>query len=532
MLSGAGGHLSEEQLARVQDGDGVEAEVAHVAHCAECAARLRQWDVTAAAYAEYRDTIRGPSLPPVPEPWPSLERLIAGHEVEPRRTGELAETSRPHRMRWWIPAFAAAVVAISIGVALIPRTDRQSARADQLLDRASFAPVRGNRVISIQARGRLLVRPAVLSSDEVGATDAEMARLQALFRAANYGWRDPLSPRTFQAWRGNQRNRRDSVSLISGHGGQRLYRVRTEVPAGALRSAALTLRTEDLESTGGEFAFAGEAPVSMEAAAATPLPANPPSPGLPADEVAASPADTLHVLAALDEIGADAGEPLDVGEDASHRHVVVRAGGLAPERQRQIAKALAPLPRVVVDLESGPAHTVPIPLVAPQSYNSDIPPSLRQRFEERLGGAVAVQETTDRTLEASSLLLARVHAMEVLASNFPPEIEGRFSPPDRLLLRSLRQRHTQEMERSLAQIRESLKPLLEPTGTAIPPPDAGASWQSHVPSLAAAARQADELLNHLLAGSYSQAAGEGMLKTLTPAIERLPEEVRAQRQGE
>jgi hypothetical protein len=93
-----------------------------------------------------------------------------------------------------------------------------------------------------------------------------------------------------------------------------MYRVRTDVPAGVLRAASLILRAEDLRPAGGDFEFEGEGPVSMEEVPApvTPTPASPlPAPTEPVVETPVGPAEILHVLAALDEIGADAGEPIE-----------------------------------------------------------------------------------------------------------------------------------------------------------------------------------------------------------------------------
>ena len=69
-------------------------------------------------------------------------------------------------------------------------------------------------------------------------------------------------------------------------------------------------------------------------------------------ETLASPEDTLHVLAALEKIGADAGEPIDISQDAQHHHVIVHANGLSTDRQQQITQVLKPLPRVVLTFDS------------------------------------------------------------------------------------------------------------------------------------------------------------------------------------
>jgi anti-sigma factor RsiW len=521
-------HLSEEQLARLQDGELPAAEAAHLEGCAECAERLRGLKTACAAYSEYRDSIRGPLLPPVPQPWRSLDELIAGRE--PAR--------RPRFSWWWVPALAAACLLVLAVVSTLRTASRPSAQADRLLARSAKAPSRRDRMIALRVRGKKLLRKAELVGDAVIASDPDMARLQMLFQAARYSWREPLSARTFQAWRGAQKQPHDFVSTIARPGDQRFYRVRTDVAAGVLRSASLTLRADDLRPVAGDFEFSGEGPVAMEEApddAAEPAetPAPPPRPmsqGTPR-EIPASPEDTLRVLAALDEIGADAGEPVEVSQDAPHGRVVVRAGGLTPSRQREVAAALATLPRVTLDLQAGSRHPAPQPPAAPETTSASMPAALRQRFEDRLGGPVAVQEMTDRTLEASALTLAHAHAMEVLARNFPPDIEGGLSGADGSVLRQLRQHHVAQLTRLAAQIHGDLKPLLDDGSTfAVPAGDNGRvpTWQAGIPSLVASAGETDQLLNRLLAGSYTQSSGEDMLHGLASAIERLQWAIQSQ----
>jgi hypothetical protein len=517
-------HLSDEELAGYQDGESSPAEAAHVEACAECSARLRDLQAAIAAYAEYRDSIRSPQLPRVPKPWPRLDQLVADHESQRRR----------RVWQWWLPALAAAcglVVLITWG--LRNKVDG-SQTASQLLERAVVVPVPADRMISMRMHGRTLLRPAVLTRDTVVNSDPEWTHAEKLFQAAHYGWREPLNPRVFQAWREVQKNRKDSVSTITRAGGERMYRVRTDVPAGVLRAASLILRAENLRPAGGDFEFEGEGPVSMEEVPApvTPTPVSAlPAPTKPAVETPVGPAEILHVLAALDEIGADAGEPIDVTEDAAHRHVVVRAGGLSAERRQAVLTALAAVPRVTVDFQSQARPVAPPPTIPPQTYSSSIPPQFRQRFEERLGGAVALQEITDRVLEASAQNLARAHAIEVLARDFPPETEAGMNSQDRLLLRQLRRRHLTELERLARQIKDALKSLLDtpdPTHRAVEDNGRAQTWQSGVPTLVASARETDQLLNHLLAGSYSQSSGEEMLRSLAAALGRLEWAVQSQ----
>ncbi len=521
-------HLSDEELAGYQDGERMPADSAHVEGCAQCTARLHDLEAAIAAYAEYRDSIRNPQLPAAPMAWRRLDQLAAEHESGRRR----------RVLQWWLPATAAALGLVTLIAVGLRNHGTDSERASQLLDRAGLAAMPADEMIALRIHGRTLLRPAVLSGDEAAGGDPELTHVEKLFQTAQYGWRQPLNPRTFQKWRGIQKNRRDSVTRIMGSGGERMYRVRTDVPSGVLRAASLRLREGDLRPAGGDFEFAGEDPVSMEETwpPATPVPASSaPAPAEPEAETPVGPAETLHVLAALDQIGADAGEPIDVTEDAAHRHVVVRAGGLSAGRRQAVVAALAALPRVIVDFRSQAMPVGAGPSIAPQTYSSKIPAPFRQRFEEQLGGPAGLQEVTDRVLEASAQALGRTHAMEVLARDFPAEIEGDLNFQDRQLLRQLRRRHVAELQRLAGQIREGVKPLLDTAdaaGPAVGGPvgDNGRSqtWQSGVHELMAAAQETDRLLNHLLAGSYSQAGGEEMLRRLAAAVERLERTVQSQ----
>jgi hypothetical protein len=515
-----GVHLSDEQLSHCPPSERSPGETAHLLACEECSGRLRAFQTALAAYAEYRDSVRAPLLPPAPMPWRPMRQLIEADRADRRQP--------PRRWLWLTAAAAACACTLLILVARRPAeqaAEQASAQASDLLVRSASLPVPRSRRLTLRAGGRMLVRPAVLAAE---VSDPEMARIGNLFHEARYSWRDPLSARSFQEWRGSLKHKRDSVSVIRRNGETQYYRVRTDDPEGVLQSASLALRAGDLRPTDGEFEFRGSDLISMREAPveeasqewngpAAHAPAAVPAPV----ESPAGPEDTLRVMAALDAIDADAGEPLEVTEDAGHRHVVVHAGSVNPALQQRIARALAPLPHVVVDLESAGSRVQPADAAPPETYSSKIPEALRQRFEQRLGGAVAVQETTDRVLDAGASLVARIHALEVLAAKFPPPIEAGFSNADRLVLRGLRRRHLAELRKSAAQIRASLQPLLEnPAVRLAQGENDGRTWQAGVPEMAASARDLDRLLNRLLAGDYSQASGEEMLRELGPLLDR------------
>ena len=500
MIERRANHLSEEQLAQFQDGRLPAWEASHLEACCECGARLRDLGAASAAYREYLVSMQGPAIPPTPRPWRSLDSLIAEHETRRSRRA----------WRWWmVPALGTAIgFCIVIGVAVHRTGPPPSIQANELLGRSATVELPTNRMISLRVSGRPVLRPAVLLSNSA-ERDSDLAHLAMLFDEAGYSWQEPLSARSFQAWRGGLGEKRDSVSAVHSGGSEPAYRVRTETTTGVLHSASLILRGTDLHATQGAFEFAGEEPVDMEesdAAAPSQHLQQPPverrlEPKPVRSETPASPADRLHVLAALNRIGADVGEPIEITEDTGHQ-VLIRAAGLSPERARQVAEVLEPLPhvRIVNGAPDGTPSSAKAASV--ERSSSGIPGRLRQRFENRLGGAVAFQEATDRVLEASGLAVARAHALDVLAVQFPPQTEAGLAEADRVTLRHLRQVHLAALDDLTARIASDLEALLPK-----PVPDVG----KQLSELVAAAQQLDDSLNRLLAGSYSEPLGESLV---------------------
>jgi len=390
-------------------------------------------------------------------------------------------------------------------------------------------------MISVRLRGRSLLRPAFLTMAGEGQRDAGLVHLEALFAQAHYSWRAPLSALSFQAWREQVRDKRDTVSVVGAAGAEQAFRVETDTGSGVLRSASLTLRGRDLRATDGVFRFEGEESVEMGEAAG-PAPKMPPHlpPALqePPAETPASAADTLRVLAALNAIGADVSDPIEISED-DRRQIVVSASGLGVERRQQVAAALQHLPHVRLDLDAGSGKAAPFKPGAgsPERYSTGMPGPMRQQFEERLGGSVALQEMTDGVLDAGGLAVSHAHAVEVLASKFPPPVEQSLAASDHDLLHSLRQRHVAELRNLAARIRTGLKPLLPAVSPAPSEDRRLGPWQSQAPELMTAAQRVDASLNSLLAGSYTQAAGEALLHGLAGQLERLEQAIQSQEGG-
>ncbi len=518
-------HLSDDQLASLQDGDLSETKAAHIESCLECAQRLRDIQRAISAYAAYEQVVHTSILPPAPKPWMDLSNLVARQNTSPAW----------NRRRWSLLLAASTAACVLLAVAVLDyvkprRSLEQLHQANDLLARSSLLNLRPSRPISVRAHGKTFIRSAVLTSD---APETSSTReIQMAFATANYSWQDPLNARSFSAWRNQLASKRDSVSVVDRNDG-RSYRVQTETTVGVLKTASLTLRATDLHPTEGAFEFDGFGSVVLADQTDGASPATPAAPPAKqkAAEIQAGPEDTLRVLAALNSIGADVGEPIDVSEDAQHRNVVVHASGLSADRAREVSKALTHLPQVVLAFEPSVTPSPQPRSSAAERYSTDTPESFRQQLEQRFGGVAALQEITDRVLDESSSSVAQAHAMQVLARAFPAEIEARMSPDDRKVLNALRLSHIDALDQAVSNIKTDLAPLIQgpsSQGADVPRVQPN-NWQAGVPSVVISVEATDKLLNRLLAGSYSLANGEDMLRGLPTQVGQLEDAIRMQR---
>jgi hypothetical protein len=90
---------------------------------------------------------------------------------------------------------------------------------------------------------------------------------------------------------------------------------------------------------------------------------------------------------------------------------------------------------------------------------------------------------------------------------------------DRQLLLHLRQVHIAALRDLAARLQRNLNLLLPPAGS--PETLPSLDWQEQAPELLATAQHVDDALNRLLAGSYSDPAGEALLNRLAGQLARL-----------
>lgn len=520
------GHLSEEQLIDFREDDPSQQAATHLASCAHCRQRLQDLRAACAAYEEYRTSVHERLLPPAPQPWPRLSALVARQEREDRR----------YRFRWWPAAALAATVGFAVILGVMRQTGHDSSReAERILTRSSAVALPEGRAISLRMHGRTLIRPAVLKTDSTGADDPEMERLRGLFVSASYSWEEPLSARSFLQWRNRLGKRRDEVSIV--HSGiSRAYRVRTENPAGPLRAASLMLREHDMRPTEGSFDFEGED--SLLEMAETPtrpevLPESRKESAIARQtEAPAGPEDTLRVLVALRQIGADVDDPITVAGDG--HAVVVRGQGVSLERQQEIAAVLQSVPRVRLDFNTPMPASTPVENQG-ERHSTSIPRSIRRKLEDHFGGPMPAQQAIDTVLDEGASLISHVRAIEDLALKFPEPVEAQLSPPARRDLELLCTDHLARTEEFLDRIEKQLRPLVALTEKLDSPQpaqeDFQGSWQVHSHLLANAGAALNELLNRFLAGSYTEEEGERMLRRLDSHLSRLRKAILTQRKA-
>ena len=507
-------HPEDEQLLRYADGElpaRTAAEIrSHLDGCWQCRTELQELQTVIGECVKYRQNVLEPHLPPPPAPWDDLYRRFDEIDAAARRRSVIDRVidvlGLPLRhAKQWIPA----ATAIAVIVALVYQNHfAPSVEAAELLRKASAAadrkPVKGRR-LQIRTKTRRFTRSARVENPVAGGVDVP-ASVAAMFRVAHYDWQDPLSARSYQAWRDQLSDKRDQVAKLANG-----YRIETTTGSSELERATLTFSAPDLIPIEGRFEFRNHEWVEIsEIAAGTEPPAaiaaaplkNAPQPArLPKPSTASSAGDELHILGALHDLGADLGDPIEVKRAGGE--ILVTGIGIPAERQRQIQDALGSRPNVVLRFSDA---TIP-PLQPGDDVSRDSAPEaeqtdLRRKMEKQLGGRSYVEQLTRQVLEMSELLMSRAYALRRLAEQMPPEVESELNTKDRQLLFSLYHDHSVILARQESQIEEVLNPVLTSLGAAAPGTRsqelATATWQASTEELFQAARRMDRQVAQLL----------------------------------
>jgi hypothetical protein len=528
-------HPEEEELLRLADGElppRRAAEVrAHLEACWQCRAAMEEMQSLVGECVRYRRHVLVGCMPPPPAPWADIERGFDAIDAqrEPLRTRVARWLGLPFRgaARWAPVAVALALT----GVLLYELRETPSVQAAALLRKAVAAEEshpRTARRVRIRTAKRQVTRVLGAQSKAIPVSDDDRS-IEALFLAAHYDWNDPLSARSYQAWRDQAASPRDEVAA-----GDDIYRIKTSTDSGELASATLTLRTRDLQPLESRLEFRNREWVEIEElpaeAAPAPqpvaaVPAAPPSEPARATEPApfsVTAAHELQVVAALHQLGADLGDPVEVSRSGGR--VVVSGVGIAPERQQQIASALGRMPGVDVRFSepaaaqaAQPAAEMPAAPVAGSGFPS--------RIEKQLGGRPQFDRLATRLLDTSETIMARAYAMRRLARQFPREVEAQLSTADRAVLSKLNQEHAAVLSDEAAGLDRLVSQILislgASAGSARPGVPVPASWQDANEELFRTARSVETGMAQILGVAAGEPPSAQLPAELLSGVARL-----------
>jgi hypothetical protein len=519
-----GGHPDATDLLRLADGELAPPESRqireHLEACWQCRAEYDEMQRAVGDCVAYREAL-ATLHPPPPEPWRDIRYALERADVElgraplwKRAFGWLRAPLRsPFR---WAPVAVAIVLA---GVLILRLHDTPTVSAAVLLRRAVAAAETRQvqpRQIRVRTRARIMTR-VVGAAAQPAADQPALRPVEELFRKARYDWNDPLSARAYLEWHSQLTSRQDQV-LRAGS----TYEIRTTTDASPLEQATLRLHAASLEAFEGSFVFGAErVDLADGGAAVIAASAGLPRTGpvhaerhAPPPYVAVTPEEELRVMAALQRLGADLGDPVEVRNTGSE--LVVSGVGVDARRQQEIRQALTGLPRV--HLQFGE----PAPAASPVREETRVQPSaqatpFQTQLEKHFGGRPAFDQFTDRALQGCDSVLARAHALRRLAERYPPTTESQLNPAGRQLLVSLRQEHAVALARLATELEHLVRPVFEGVGVpelAPRQPEAQRPWQSATESLFQTARDLERFLAAVLAGvpagsvNERQAAGQ------------------------
>ena len=527
-------HPEEGQLLRYLDGElpGRKARQIrkHLEACWHCRAELEELQNTAGDCVRYRKNVLGTCLPPPPDPWQDLSRGF--DRIDASLDGESLAARLARAMflpRPAVPWAVTGAIAVAVVCTIVYQLrETPSVQAAALLKKAvavADSRPRPARRIRISTASQQLTR--VIGA---GQPASDAPAIERLFRSANYNWDDPLSARAFETWRDQLPAKRDEVAAIEDPQSpdRNSYRIQTTTDASELVSATLKLRMTDFEPLEGRFEFRNRDWVEMTELTDQPtLPAStvagatggmPRQPGMPPDRVepSAEPmnpagvAEELQVVAALHQVGADLGDPVEIAReqraDPGERH---GHSAPTPETDSRGARFHAGRGRAVLTnragcpgpgAPSGPEGTPPETPALRDSAGS-APPPFQARLEERLGGRPQFERFSSQLLDGSDAVMSRAYALRRLAQQFPPDVERQLSAEGRRVLRDLGREHVAALARQSGEMDAALSRILAALGGAAAPGEVrleSAAWQPASEELLSAARRVETVLAVLL----------------------------------
>ncbi len=511
---------------------------AHLEACWQCRAQVEELEGAIGECVRYRRNVLAASLPPAPDPWRSLDFERVDAELATQslwlRMARFLSPLRGGGMRWALTG--AAVLALCF-VLVQQLRETPKVEAAVLLQKAVLASQ--SRPAAVK-RLRITTRTGQMTrilgaSYKPPARETEIARL---FEAAHYNWSDPLSAKSYSAWREGLPRFQDAIASQPNS-----YDIKTTTEDSELVSATLKLRNSDLEPLEGRFEFRNRDWVEMtelvdqqtnpasQVAGTTGgtlrQPVVPPGPlAVPVKTTERlTYSEELQVVSALHQLGADLGDPIEISREGGQ--VLVSGTGIPPQRQQQIHGLLDRLPHVAVRFDDPefPAGAMPVPS-EPATRDAAGPENstYAARIEERLGGRPQFERFSASVLDWTDSAMTRAYALRRLAQQFSAAAENEMTAEDRQTLHNLGREHLAAFSKDAQRVAVTVNPVLTGIGAGVTHLEARqepVDWQSASEELLASARRAESLLAVVLGVAPAGDASVNVLGQLMIALAQL-----------
>jgi hypothetical protein len=251
-----------------------------------------------------------------------------------------------------------------------------------------------------------------------------------------------------------------------------------------------------------------ESPASEVAEATGGIPSKPAMPPIPEGAAPAGIGEELQAVAALHEVGADLGDPLEIARSGGR--IEVTGAGIPPRRQRQIRDALNSLAQVDVRFTEAAPPARAEGGGNPAGAGVAAVPKVDSRLREQLGGRTQFERFSAQLLERSDAAMARAYALRRLAQEFASPAEREMGASDRRLLRSMAREHLAALAAGFQGVDEAVSPLLETraSGLAGESRPATGSWQDAAEDALRAAREVETALAALLGAAPAEGGAD------------------------
>jgi hypothetical protein len=513
----------------------------HLKSCWQCRAEMQELQHSVSDCVRYRRQVLIGSLPEVPQAWRELdfdrvEAELAGRSIFSRLGTWLWPGNAA--MRW---AFSGAFALVLAVVVYRQLRETPKVEAAALLRKAVVAgELRPNKThrLRIRTATRQMTRLIGTAGLRPAAGEREIA---ILFEHAKYDWKNPLSARAYVAWHDALVKKLDEVASTDPE----TYSIRTSTSDSPLISATLKLRRTDLMPVEGRFEFGDHEWVELtelvdqltspDIAKAGATGGMPRQPGVPPGPSAAIPEyveeaanEELQVAAALHQVHADLGDPLEVRREGGT--IVIAGIGISPARQQEIHNALDRLPHVTVRF-SDPGFPAGTPAPGEPATARDAAaaerPIYTARMEERLGGRPQFEQFSGQILDWTDLAMTRAYALRRLAQQFTAAQEASMRTEDRRALHAIGRDHLAALQSNFDQLASAIGPVLNGIGGRagkVQGGDPADAWQAESERVLAGARRVEMLVAQVL-GVTPPASPSNVPSQLVTALAQLSTEI-------